>query len=107
MSMCDLCNCVFTLSDGQANSTHPWAFLPGHQKESAKETLGEGAVKAAWKRPRVSHSWVYWALGNENRNAISTIHFTVALLSALFYIVKQFLQSNPEKPPFSAVSCVC
>lgn len=42
MSVCDLCNCVFTIRDGWTSSPQPWAFLLGHQKEE-KETLGEGS----------------------------------------------------------------
>lgn len=39
-SMCDLHKCVFTLSDEQARSPQPRAFLPGHQKEYERDTLG-------------------------------------------------------------------
>lgn len=58
-SMRDLCECVFTLSDGQASSPQPWAFLPRHLKGHEKETLwGGGGLQTGWKRPNVSHSWV-------------------------------------------------
>lgn len=45
--------CVFTLSDAQANSPQPWAFLPGHQKENEKETPGGGGCRQAGKGPVV------------------------------------------------------
>lgn len=38
---------VFAVSDGQASSPQPWAFLSGHQKEHEKETLGEGRLEKA------------------------------------------------------------
>lgn len=39
MRMCDLCKCVFTLSEGQPSGPQLRAFLPGHQKEHKNETL--------------------------------------------------------------------